>query len=101
MSLCSTEALFVLIGTHASDRHLSAESGDLSWWYAAPRNGHISLHSHRSMQELAKRYSLSYLAISEQTHVLFRGYTQAEASRFLWRGKERWGGARRPVRRAR
>lgn len=86
--LCSAERLAILIGTHVHDKHVNAQNG-LSWWYAAPRNGHISLHSRRSLATLARRFSLSAVSLTEQTHLLTRDYGHAEALRFLLKGKLR------------
>jgi len=41
------------------------------WWYIAPRNGHISIHSDRSLQHLARRMGVRVLTI-DSTHLLFR-----------------------------
>ena len=88
VALCSPDRLAVLVGTHTNDGHLS-HPGDLNWWYAAPRNGHISLHSRRSLTELSKRFALDCYSLSEQTHLFTRGYTPAEARRLLMIGKVR------------
>lgn len=86
--LCSPDRLAVLVGTHTSDGHIH-EAGSLQWWYAAPRNGHISLYTRRALQVLAERFSLQCHSISEQTHLFTRGYTAAQARRFLLVGKLR------------
>jgi 2-polyprenyl-6-hydroxyphenyl methylase/3-demethylubiquinone-9 3-methyltransferase len=41
------------------------------WWYIAPRNGHISIHSARSLQHLARRLGVHVLTI-DSTHLLYR-----------------------------
>jgi 2-polyprenyl-6-hydroxyphenyl methylase/3-demethylubiquinone-9 3-methyltransferase len=41
------------------------------WWYIAPRNGHISIHSARSLRHLAGRLGVRVLTI-DSTHLLFR-----------------------------
>lgn len=88
VDLCSKDRLAVLVGTHVNDRHVT-DDGRLDWWYAAPRNGHISLHSRRSLQLLAHAQGLDCLNLSEQTHLFSRGYTQKEALAFLLTGKIR------------
>lgn len=42
------------------------------WWYVAPRNGHVSIHSERSMQVLAQ--SLGYMtgSFNQAVHVLVK-----------------------------
>lgn len=41
------------------------------WWYIAPRNGHISIHSARSLRHLARRLGVLVLTI-DSTHLLYR-----------------------------
>lgn len=90
-ALCTPGRLAVLVGTHVNDRHTRA-GGSLDWWYAAPRNGHISLHSRRSLALLARAQDLDCVSLTEQTHLFSRGYTRREALTFLWAGKikTRW-----------
>ena len=50
-----------------------SDGNDISdWWYAAPRNGHISLYSGKSLGELAVMNSLCARINSEGTHSFFR-----------------------------
>ncbi len=58
----------------------------LAWWYAAPRNGHVSLFSHAALRALAGRFGLQ-LTSSKGTHLLTRGLSKREASTFLLRGR--------------
>lgn len=44
----------------------------LDWWYAAPRNGHVSLHSRDSLGRIAGEFGYSFGSFSENLHVLFR-----------------------------
>src|SRR4029077_15563422 len=46
-----------------------AVTGD--WWYIAPRNGHISIHSAPRLQPLARRLGLHVLT-TDTTHLFFR-----------------------------
>jgi len=94
---CSPGRVAVLIGTHVHDDAVS-DTSRLAWWYAAPRNGHVSLYSRQSLQVLATQHGLGCLSLSEQTHLLTRGYTPSEARWFLLRGKLR-GRLRRLLRR--
>jgi 2-polyprenyl-6-hydroxyphenyl methylase/3-demethylubiquinone-9 3-methyltransferase len=41
------------------------------WWYIAPRNGHISIHSADSLRHLATRAGVQVLTI-DSTHLFFR-----------------------------
>jgi 2-polyprenyl-6-hydroxyphenyl methylase/3-demethylubiquinone-9 3-methyltransferase len=44
----------------------------LNWWYAGPRNGHVSLHSRNSLLALLKPFGLQLGSFNDGTHVLFR-----------------------------
>ncbi|MFZ6843484.1 class I SAM-dependent methyltransferase [Undibacterium sp. RuTC16W] len=44
----------------------------LSWWYASPRNGHISLFSKNSLMILAQRYGYTMASFSDGFHVFFK-----------------------------
>lgn len=44
----------------------------LSWWYVAPRNGHISLHSQKSLAFLLKQFGLNMASASQGLHIGFR-----------------------------
>lgn len=43
----------------------------ISWWYASPRNGHISLFSRASLKALAQKYGFNAGTFSEGLHVFF------------------------------
>lgn len=55
-----------------------AETG-LSWWYAAPRNGHVSLHSRESITALFRRLGLKWGSFNDVVHVAYRGRMPAFA----------------------
>jgi hypothetical protein len=61
----------VIIGTAVSDREVD-EVRRLSWWYASPRNGHISLFSRRSLAALAGRFGMQCRSPSGGCHFLSR-----------------------------
>jgi SAM-dependent methyltransferase len=44
----------------------------LTWWYAAPRNGHISLFSKKSLTMLAGKHGFSMGSFNEGAHMLWR-----------------------------
>jgi SAM-dependent methyltransferase len=44
----------------------------LAWWYCAPRNGHVSLYSTRSLSTLAQNFGLKCTHLSAQAHSLCR-----------------------------
>jgi SAM-dependent methyltransferase len=45
----------------------------LKWWYAAPRNGHISLFSHESLGMLWLEHGLQFGSFDEVRHIAWRG----------------------------
>jgi len=49
------------------------DSQGLNWWYAAPRNGHVSLYTKASLATLAQPLGFSLGSFNESYHVLFRG----------------------------
>jgi rubredoxin len=68
-SLMENECV-VVFTTLLSDRHIAANQR-LTWWYAAPRNGHISLFSKRSLVLLAEQHGLQFGSFNGGTHCLF------------------------------
>ncbi|MFC5499831.1 class I SAM-dependent methyltransferase [Caenimonas terrae] len=70
----SPDELTVYIGTGTHDGIVTDETR-LSWWYVAPRNGHVSIYSRRSLQILAQQAGLRYVGAwpFRGTHVLTRG----------------------------
>ncbi len=44
----------------------------LNWWYAAPRNGHVSLYSRASLAKLVRPFGLRFRSFNESFHVLYR-----------------------------
>lgn len=68
--LCSDDGM-IMFSTLCTDGHIG-RGKDLTWWYAAPRNGHISLFSHESLKQLMTKRGLSLYAISAVHYVAFR-----------------------------
>jgi len=60
----------ILFSTLVSDGDVQPNKS-LSWWYAAPRNGHISLFSQKSLGVFASRLSLNFASFSTGFHALF------------------------------
>jgi len=69
MALLAPDGI-VLLSTLLSDNHIQAKTR-INWWYASPRNGHISLFSKKSLFLLAHRYGLNFGSFSEGFHVYF------------------------------
>ncbi len=61
----------ILFSTLTSDGHIHAHQR-LDWWYASPRNGHISLFSKTSLSVLATRYSFNFGTLAEGVHVFWK-----------------------------
>ena len=61
----------ILFSTLVSDGHI-VEGQPLEWWYAAPRNGHISLYSRKSLAVLAARSGFRFATFSPDLHAYWR-----------------------------
>jgi hypothetical protein len=68
-SLMADECV-VIFSTLLSDGHITPNSR-LTWWYASPRNGHISLFSKQSLVLLAEQRGLQFGSFNGGTHCLF------------------------------
>jgi 2-polyprenyl-6-hydroxyphenyl methylase/3-demethylubiquinone-9 3-methyltransferase len=44
----------------------------LSWWYLAPRNGHISLFTRNALVEVWRQQGFNAISFSDSTHAAFR-----------------------------
>ncbi len=61
----------ILFSTLLSDGNIKPNHR-LDWWYASPRNGHISLFSKNCLGILAKKYKFNTGSFSSGFHVFFR-----------------------------
>ncbi len=61
----------ILFSTLLSDGNIKKNSR-LNWWYASPRNGHISLFSKQSLGMLAEKYKFSMGSFSSGFHIFYR-----------------------------
>lgn len=61
----------ILFSTMTSDESI-VPGQRLSWWYAAPRNGHISLFSKRSLVLLGEREHFKFGSFSSGFHAYWR-----------------------------
>ena len=75
----------ILVSTLVSDGQI-LPGRPLNWWYAAPRNGHISLHSARSLGTLAARQGWTTASVSADIHLFWRGDFPAWARHLLRAG---------------
>lgn len=62
----------ILASTLVSDGQLTP-GRPITWWYAAPRNGHVSLFSSRSLGVLATRQGWKLASFSADIHLFWRG----------------------------
>jgi SAM-dependent methyltransferase len=58
------------------------ESLGLDWWYVAPRNGHVSLHSSQSLELLMRSRGLATRHFSDDVHFAYRS-AEAPLARYL------------------
>ena len=56
------------------------------WWYVAPRNGHVTIYSRRSLALIASRFKLDFHSYSRSTHFMTRGFSRAEMARIVYPG---------------
>lgn len=70
----------LVFSTLLSDGNIS-DGQRINWWYAAPRNGHISLFSCKSLVFLARVHGFNFGSLSSGLHVLWKGEPPA------WAGK--------------
>lgn len=86
LRLMTTDKLTVIIGTSTSD-HVVTNEQRLSWWYAAPRNGHVSLFSKKTLSILASQFGLECHSFSPSVHVFTRNLSDKEVLSFWTRGR--------------
>ena len=60
----------VIFSTLLSDNDI-VPGRRLTWWYAAPRNGHVSLFSANSLKLLAGNFGFNLCSFSPNLHALF------------------------------
>jgi cyclopropane fatty-acyl-phospholipid synthase-like methyltransferase len=61
----------VLFSTLLSDGNLTRNQR-VQWWYASPRNGHISLFSRRSLALLGEKQGFELVSFSPNLHAFWR-----------------------------
>jgi 2-polyprenyl-6-hydroxyphenyl methylase/3-demethylubiquinone-9 3-methyltransferase len=44
----------------------------LNWWYAGPRNGHVTLYSVQALERMGQAFGLNYASQDLGTHVFYR-----------------------------
>lgn len=61
----------VIFSTLTSDGNIGPNQR-INWWYASPRNGHISIFSKKSLGILASKYNFIFGSFSSGVHVFFK-----------------------------
>ena len=74
---CLAEEGLVLMSTLLQPAHF--DSLGLSWWYVGPRNGHISIHSPRSLPLLWQTQGWRFTSLGRDFHIACRGRLPAFA----------------------
>jgi SAM-dependent methyltransferase len=70
MIACLTDSGIILLSTLLQPTDIERQG--LSWWYAAPRNAHVSLYSGTSLEKLVARFGFQLHSLSQSYHVLYR-----------------------------
>lgn len=70
-SLLLDEESMIIFSTLLSDGQLKSNSR-LDWWYASPRNGHISLYSKKSLSLLVNKYGFNLVSLNSGFHLIFK-----------------------------
>jgi len=61
----------VVFSTMVSDGRITIGQR-LTWWYAAPRNGHISLYSRKSLALLGAKQGFNLLSFTDGMHMFYK-----------------------------
>lgn len=61
----------IIFSTLLSDGHIKPQHR-LTWWYASPRNGHISLYSRKSLDLLGRNFGLRLASFSDGLHLFLK-----------------------------
>ena len=85
IEMSSRDRLIIMIGTLLNDHAISNETR-LSWWYIAPRNGHVSCYSLKSLQILGAQFGLTCTSVGRGPVLLTRGYRDVAIRSLLMRG---------------
>jgi len=62
----------VLFTTLVSDKYLF-EDKRITWWYASPRNGHISLFTRNALYRIAQHMGFQFMSFTDVFHAYWRG----------------------------
>lgn len=65
-----SENCFIIFSTLTLEGNIS-KNGRITWWYASPRNGHISLFTKKSLSIIASKYGLNFGSFNDGLHCFF------------------------------
>lgn len=63
----------IFFSTLINDNNIKSNQR-LDWWYASPRNGHISLYSSKSLKLLGEKYGFNFASLGVGYHVYFKNF---------------------------
>jgi hypothetical protein len=86
--MASADRLIIYFNTGVHDFKVTPENR-LTWKYVAPRNGHISIYSSKSLQLLGAGFGLTFSSLrsGSHAHLFTRGISKSSARFLLLRGK--------------
>lgn len=67
------ESGMIFFTTQTLDGHL-VEGSRITWWYASPRNGHVTLFSQRSLMVLGAKYGLNFVSFGSAHHCYYKQF---------------------------
>ena len=70
MIACLTDSGIILLSTLLQPADI--EHQGLSWWYAAPKNAHVSLYSASSLEKLVAPFGFQVHSLDQSYHVVYR-----------------------------
>lgn len=63
----------IFFSTLINDNNIKLEKR-LDWWYASPRNGHISLYSLKSLKKLGEKFGFRFASMGVGYHLYFKSF---------------------------
>ena len=65
-----TDSGFILLSTLFQPGDI--DQLGLNWWYASPRNAHVSLYTKASLEQVVQPLGFQFVSLDESYHVLYR-----------------------------
>ena len=73
ISRFASDNCLIFFSTGIHDNQITSEKR-LDWWYVAPRNGHITIYSHTSLQILANKHGLKFGSMGSSFHCYWNNF---------------------------